>query len=89
MMYRIVTYARSDEKIRGSLVIPTGAVTWAKQLAGVRPEDDGLGEYLLTDDQTRVLAQYLGFKSEPEQFYYYLEPYEPPADTGFRPADAA
>jgi hypothetical protein len=89
MMYRVVTYGRSDEKMRGSLVIPNGAVAWAKQVAGVRPEDDGLGEYLLSEEQARSLAQYLGFKPEPEHFYYYLEPYEPPENTGFQPADAA
>ena len=89
MMYRIVTYGRPDERMRGSLVIPNGAVAWAKQVAGVQPEDDGLGEYLLSEDQTRMLAQYLGFKPAPEHFYYYLEPYQAAEDTGFQPADAA
>ncbi|HTW52523.1 MAG TPA: hypothetical protein VME45_11615 [Stellaceae bacterium] len=89
MIYRIVTYGRPDERMRGSLVIPNNAVSWAKQVAGVQPEDDGLGEYLLSEDQTRALAQYLGFKPEPEQFYYYLEPYEAAEDTGFQSADVA
>lgn len=89
MMYRIVTYGRPDERMRGSLVVPNGAVAWAKEVAGVEPNDDGLGEYLLSEDQTRMLGQYLGFKPEPEHFYYYLEPYEAAEDTGLRPADAA
>lgn len=89
MMYRIVTYGRPDERMRGSLVIPNNAVSWAKQVAGVQPEDDGQGEYLLSEDQTRMLGQYLGFKPKPEHFYYYLEPYEAAEDTGFQSADAA
>jgi hypothetical protein len=89
MNYRIVTYARSDETMRAFQVIPASSVPWAKKVAGVQPEDDGLGDYPLTDEQMREFAQYLGFKPEPEHFFYYFEPYEPPEDTGLEPANAA
>lgn len=89
MIYRIVTYDRTDERMRGSLVIPLGWVPWAKEVARFGPEDDGLGEYLLDEDQIRTLAQQLGFRPEPERFYYYIEPYLPAEDTGLQPAEAA
>jgi hypothetical protein len=89
MIYRIVTYSRDDERMRGSLAIPEGWVAWAKGAAGVQPDDDGLGDYPLNEEQTRVFAQQFGFRPEPERFFYYLEPYEPPEDTGFEPARAA
>jgi hypothetical protein len=88
MIYRIVTYGRIDERMRGSLVIPSSSVPWAKEVARVSAEDDGLGEYPLDVEQTKTLAQHLGFKPEPEHFYYCLEPYEPPENTGFQPVDA-
>jgi hypothetical protein len=88
MIYRVVTYDRTDERMRGSLVIPSNSVPWAKEVAGVSAGEDGLGEYLLDAEQTKALAQHLGFKPEPEHFYYYLEPYEPPENTGFQPVDS-
>jgi hypothetical protein len=89
MIYRVVTYDRTDERMRGSLVIPSGSVPWAKKIARVAAGDDGLGEYPLDAEQTNALARHLGFKPDPEHFYYYLEPYEPPENTGFQPADSA
>ena len=79
MVYRIVRYGRDDEQIMGSLVIPEGWLTWAKNVVAVQPEDDGLGDYRLNDEQTRVSGQVLGFRPEPERFYYFR----------FQPADAA
>ena len=45
---------------------------------------DGLGEYPLDVEQTRQVAKVLGFRPEPDRFYYYVEPYDPPEDTGFQ-----
>jgi hypothetical protein len=52
--------------------------------AGFQPQDDGLGEYPLDDEQTRRVARILGFRPEPNKFYYYVEPYEPPEDDGLQ-----
>ncbi|HVC52074.1 MAG TPA: hypothetical protein VND87_08645, partial [Stellaceae bacterium] len=59
------------------------------KIAGFEPQDDGLGEYKLDEGQTRKIAQILGFRPEPERFFYYVEPYEPPEDSGFREKVAA
>ncbi len=83
MMYRVVTYHRSSEQMKGSLIIPPSVLTKVKRIAGFKPQDDGLGEYPLNDDQTCRIAKVLGFRPEPAKFYYYVEPYEPPEDIGF------
>ena len=84
MMYRIVTYDRSSETMKGSLVVPPSVTAKVKKIAGFQPQDDGLGEYPLDEEQTRQVAKLLGFISEPDRFYYYVEPYEPPEDSGFQ-----
>ena len=83
MIYRVVTYDRSTEEMRGNLVIPPNVLGKVKKIAGFEPDDDGLGEYPLDDDRARKVARVLGFRAEPERFFYYVEPYEPP-DSGFR-----
>lgn len=84
MMYRVVTYDRTSERMKGSLIVPPSVTAKIKKIAGFKPSDDGLGEYPLNDEQTRRIAKLLGFRSEPDRFYYYVEPYEPPDDSGFQ-----
>ena len=85
MMYRIVTYDRATERMKGSLIVPPGVLVKVKKIAGFKPQDDGLGEYPLDEEKTRQVAKILGFKAEPDRFFYYVEPYEPPEDSGFEP----
>jgi hypothetical protein len=82
MMYRVVTYDRETERMKGSLVVPPNVLTKLKKIAGFQPEDDGLGEYPLDELQTKQVAKMLGFRPEPERFYYCVEPYDPPDDSG-------
>jgi hypothetical protein len=84
MIYRIVTYDRRSERMRGNLRIPPHAVDQIKKIAGFQPNDDGQGEYLLDEEQLRRIAQQLEFRPEPEKFYYYVEPYQPPEDDGLQ-----
>jgi hypothetical protein len=84
MIYRVVTYDKNTERMRGSLPIPPSLLDEAKRIAGFQPQDDGLGEYLLNEERTAQIAGLLGFHPESERFYYYVEPYEPPEDTGLR-----
>ena len=88
MMYRIVTYDRSSQVMRDSLVVPPNVTAKVKKIAGFQPQDDGLGEYPLDDEQTKQVAKILGFRPEPERFYYYVEPYDPPLDCGFQEGTA-
>ena len=86
MIYRVVTYDRKTERMRGNLRIPPNMRAEIKRIAGFQPQDDGLGEYPLNEEQTRDIAQILGFRPEPDRFSYYVEPYEPPADDGLKAA---
>jgi len=84
MLYRVVTYDRTTEQMKGSLVVPPSVLSRVKKIAGFKPRDDGLGEYPLGDEQTRQVAKILGFRPEPDRFFYYVEPYDPPDDSGFQ-----
>jgi hypothetical protein len=84
MIYRIVTYDRTTERMKGNLPIPPSALEEIKRIAFFGPRDDGLGEYPLDDEQTRRVARILDFNPEPDRFYYYVEPYEPPEDDGLQ-----
>jgi hypothetical protein len=86
MIYRVVTYDKATERMRGNLPIPPSLLREAKRIAGFQPQDDGLGEYLLDEEQTVEIAGLLGFHPEPNRFYYYVEPYEPLEDSGLQQA---
>ena len=84
MIYRIVTYDKTTELMKGNLPIPPSLLDEVKRIAGVGRQDDGLGEYPLNEDQTCQVARVLGFNPEPSRFYYYLEPFEPLEDDGLQ-----
>jgi hypothetical protein len=84
VMYRVVTYDRTTEAMKGSLVVPPSVVSKVKRIARFQPQEDGLGEYPLDERQTRQVAKTLGFKPEPDRFYYYVEPFEPAEDSGLQ-----
>jgi len=84
MIYRIVTYDRTTERMKGSLIVPPSVSSKVKKIAGFKPPDDGLGEYPLDKEQILKIAKVLGFRPEPQRFYYYVEPYDPPEDIGFQ-----
>jgi hypothetical protein len=85
MIYRVVTYDKATDRMKGNLPIPPIVLDQVKRIAGFGPNDDGLGEYPLDEAQTRHVARILDFNPEPERFYYYVEPYEPPEDDGLQP----
>jgi hypothetical protein len=89
MIYRVVTYDRATERIKGSLVVPPSILSKVRKVAGFGPRDDGLGEYPLDEEQTRQAAKLLGFRPETDRFYYYVEPFDPPEDSGFQQAGDA
>jgi hypothetical protein len=84
MIYRIVTYDKATERMVGSLPIPASVLEDIKRIAGFASQDDGLGEYPLDEGQTRQIARILDFNPEPNRFYYYVEPYQPPEDDGLQ-----
>jgi len=86
MIYRVVTYEKATERMKGNLRIPPSVLAEVKRIARFEPDHDGLGEYPLDEEQTRAIARILGFHPDPGHFYYYVEPYEPPEDDGLRQA---
>jgi len=82
MSYRVVTYDRAAERMTGSIAIPSHLLSKVKRIAGFQPQDDGLGEYPIGEEQTKLVAQTLGFNPEPGLFFYYVEPYDPPEERG-------
>ncbi|HEX3883226.1 MAG TPA: hypothetical protein VHW66_11245 [Stellaceae bacterium] len=84
MIYRVVTYDRTSEHMKGSLIVPPTVLSKVKKAAGFDPTHDGLGEYLLDEVQIKQIAKILGFRPEVDRFYYYVEPYDPPEDSGFQ-----
>ena len=84
MMYRVVTYDRETERMKGTLIVAPNVLAKVKRIAGFQPQDDGLGEYPLDEQQTKLVAKILGFRPESDRFYYYVEPYDPPEDSGFQ-----
>ena len=84
MMYRVVTYDRASERMKGQMIVPPAVLTKVKKIAGFEPQHDGLGEYPLDETQTKLVAKLLGFRPEPERFFYSVEPYDPPDDSGFQ-----
>ena len=78
MIYRVVTYDRTSEQMKGSLVVPPSVLAKVQKAAGFKPSDDGLGEYPLDEAQTRKVGKILGFRPDADRFYYYVEPYDPP-----------
>ncbi|MBV9825077.1 MAG: hypothetical protein JO001_05260 [Alphaproteobacteria bacterium] len=88
MIYRVVTYDRTTERMKGSLTVPPSVLGKVKEIAGFQPRDDGRGEYPLDATQTGRVAQILGFRPEADRFYYCVEPFDPPEDSGFQEAEA-
>lgn len=84
MIYRIVSYDRMTERMKGSLIVPPSVLGRVRIIAGFQPHEDGLGEYPLDEEQTRHIAALLGFRAEPDRFDYAVEPYDPPEDSGFQ-----
>ena len=84
MIYRIISYDRITERMKGGLIVPPSVLAQVKAIADFKPQDDGLGEYPLDEEQTRQVATILGFRPEPDKFLYRVEPYDPPEDNGFQ-----
>ena len=84
MIYRVVTYDRTTEQMKGNLPVPPSVLQKEKKIADFEPQDYSLGEYLLDDKQTIAVAKILEFHPEPNKFYYYVEPYEPAEDDGLQ-----
>ena len=89
MLYRVVTYDRTTEQMKGSLVVPPSVLSRVKKIAGFKPRDDGLGEYPLGDEQTRQVAKILGSARSPTTFSITSNPTTHPTTAAFSRKRAA
>jgi hypothetical protein len=46
MIYRVVTYDRTTDRMKGNLPIPSSLLERIKRIAGFGPTDDGLANIL-------------------------------------------
>ena len=44
MIYRVVTYDRTSEQMKGRLIVPPSSLAKSKKIAGCKATDDGFGE---------------------------------------------
>lgn len=79
IVYRLVSYDKQTERKSGETAIPDGKLAAIREIAGILPTDDGLGDYPLRDDQAKFIARLLKRKVDCDACTYYVEPYEVPA----------
>ena len=78
IVYRLVSYDKQTERKRGEFAIPDDNLAVVREIAGILPTDDGLGDYPLNDDQATAIARLLNMKIDCDAFAYYVEPYAVP-----------
>ena len=79
IVYRFVSYDKQTERKSGEVAIPDKKLAAIREIAGISPSDDGLGDYPLNDHQANDIARLLNMKIDCDAFVYYMEPYEVPA----------
>ncbi len=79
IVYRLVSYDKQTERKTGEFVIPDKKLAAIREIAGISPSDDGLGDYPLSDDQANDVARLLKMRVDGDAFTYYVEPYDVPA----------
>ena len=78
IVYRLVSYDKQTERKCGEFAIPAANLAVVREIAGISPSDDGLGDYPLSTDQAGDIARFLSTKIDCDAFTYYVEPYEVP-----------
>jgi len=78
IVYRLVSYDKRTERKAGELAIPGENLAAIREIAGIQPTDDGLGDYPLNDDQANNIARLLNTKIDCGALTYYVEPYDAP-----------
>jgi hypothetical protein len=78
MVYRLVSYDKETERKTGEFSIPDKNLAVVREIAGILPTDDGLGDYPLDDDQAIGIARLLNMRIDCDAFTYNVEPYEMP-----------
>ena len=76
VLYRIVTYDKPTEQMKGNLPIPLSALEQIKGIVDFVPKFDDPRKYPLDEKQIRQIAGLLGFRPDQERFFYYIEPFE-------------
>jgi hypothetical protein len=78
-VYRLVGYDRTSEFLEERHDIPAGQVAPAKRTAGIgAAESELLGDWPLSDDQARAIAELIHLAIDLAHRDYFLEPYVMP-----------
>ena len=75
-IYRLVGFDRDTERLAVKYEIPAKYVLLAKKIAGI-DEKPIIGDWPLSAEQVRHIAEVMGQDIDPDAFDYSLEPYAP------------
>jgi hypothetical protein len=78
-VYRLVGYDKETERKSHEVAIPRENLPTVAKLAGILPNDDGLGDYALDEEQAKEIARVLKTTIDCGSYAYYVEPYDVPA----------
>jgi hypothetical protein len=84
-IYRLVGFDRDTERLAVKYEIPAKHVLLAKKIAGI-DERPIIGDWPLSSEQVRHIAEVIGERIDPDAFDFQLETYAP---TSLRDRSAA
>jgi hypothetical protein len=75
-IYRLVGFDRDTERLAVKYEIPAKYVPLAKKIAGI-DERPLIGDWPLSPEQVRHIAEVIGERIDPDAYDFSLEPYAP------------
>ena len=75
-IYKLVGFDRETERLAVKYEIPAKHVLLAKKIAGI-DEQQIIGDWPLSPEQTRHIAEVIGERIDPNAYDFSLEPYAP------------
>jgi hypothetical protein len=75
--YKLVGYDRETELLAVDHRLPAASVERAKVIAGTAAQPDIVGDWPLSPDQARGIAEIAGVTLDFDRYDWFLEPYLP------------
>lgn len=75
-IYRLIGFDRDTERLTVEYEIPAKYVLLAKKIAGI-DERPIVGDWPLSPEQVRHIAEVIGERIDPDAYDFSLEPYAP------------
>lgn len=73
--YKLVGYNRETELLAAEHLLPAAAVDRAKSIAGIADRSEIIGDWPLTAEQARGIAEIAGATVDLDRYDWFLEPY--------------